>query len=590
MNKYKVGEAKIPALGAGFALSDNWQYILQKLTTSVENGRSRFSPNLGLLPFLLSQENMAAATFDLSGATQLNRGDGKKYQIVRRFYPRQSEDIHEGQSLQYCDISGDSTGYREDTISVGFEHTSAPLILDDRMLRCLEDDRDSFLGDRFAEHLRTYLQSLARKVNKRIVTGGLIGRHMNAAAVAAKDLPLLGASGAAINPVGEIMLLQDKTAAQIDDDFKLIGGTRLDVYRIARNITSANDAGFDASLSDSPAMIYRDNDLVAQLATAYGTTDAALAISAGALKFVSFNRFAGDFAYQGDKQERTTIVDPFLGLTHDVLYITDDCGDEIKRAIQFKTYYDVVGYPECWSDDECFDGVKDVFLYNIICGDASLCDISDDTCPKDAGDLVPFVENCAAGVAECVTFAASFAWSCENVVQYDYSSVIPYVYEKITVAGADYVFSQPYDTTTEPVFDAMMAELAAIFAANNLGEVVWWEHSSQSIAIFADAGTAINLATAGGPVAAFDEGPLAPVLKVQNTTGGAPLENAVWQVDGVTYAVAAGDLFDPVGDVLGTGEVFYLSGAAIGTEIPVVFTAIRDGLNSTTTGTVGPCV
>jgi hypothetical protein len=569
-------------------ISDQWRNILVKMAMNVAAGRSRFSPNLGLLPFLLSAENMEAtdSTFNLGPVSQLNQGNGKKYNMARRFYPRKGGD-NSAENMTFCGVTGDSDAYKEDVVTIRYEHISKPLILDDAMLRCLEEGRDEFVNDRLMPHIRTYLETLARKVDKVVV--GLAGKHMDGTDV--KDLPLFKADGSSYNYVGEIQLDEDKRAALIDE-LRMVGGSRLSVWAGARSIASANLNGYDASLRPAPMAPYIDDVVSREILLQKGADNGALAIAPGALKFVSFTKFAGDFAYQSDKQERTTIVDPFLGLEHDVLYVTDECGEEVRRSIQLRICFDVVGYPSCWSDDPCFTDVNDVFVYNITCDDGSLCDIVDESCEEVAGEIAEGGD-CTPGVLDCVPFAAAFAWECVTQTQYDHNFglVGPGTYDRIIIGGTPYNFTQSFDRTNATEFGEMVKEISTILTDNELGTVEWAAGATENLTIFAAAGLAIQLSD-GVTATTLDEFS-GDFLKVENTTAGDPIETAVWQIDGTPYVtgVDALDFIDPVtGDILGTGDRFYLSPPTSTSLVNITFTAIRGGQSSTIVGTAGPCV
>lgn len=587
MKKFIFNNAAALGMRAG-VISDQWRNILVKMAMNVASGRSRFSPNLGLLPFLLSAENMeaTASTFNLGPVSQLNQGNGKKYNMARRFYPRKGGD-NSAENMTFCNVTGDSDPYKEDVVTIRYEHISKPLILDDAMLRCLEEGRDEFVNDRLMPHIRTYLESLARKVDK--ITVSLAGKHMDGSDV--KDLPLIKADGSTYNYLGEIQLDEDKRAALVDE-LRMVGGSRLSVWAGARAIASANLNGYDATLRPAPMAPYIDDVVSREILLQKGADNGTLAIAPGALKFVSFTKFAGDFAYQSDKQERTTIVDPFLGLEHDVLYVTDECGEEVRRSIQFRICYDVIGYPECWSDDPCFAGVNDVYVYNITCDDGSLCDIADDSCEEVAGELAEGGD-CTPGVLDCVPFAAAFAWQCVSKTQYDHYAALvgPGTYDRIFIDGVQYLFTQSFDRTNPTDFAEMAKEIQTILADNELGELVWVNAAGENLTIFAAPALNIQLGD-GALLTTFDEG-TSDFLEVENTTAGDPIDTAVWQINGTPYVVGVGPLnfIDPAtGDVLGTGNKYYLSGGIITSTVNITFTAIRGGQSSTIVGTAGPCV
>jgi hypothetical protein len=127
----------------------------------------------------------------------------------------------------------------------------------------------------------------------------------------------------------------------------------------------------NAGLVDITTSIFYDTNLGA----AWGDPNCILAMAPGALQLITYAKHKGDFQYDFDDQMRTTIVDPYFGLEHDVIMHYEKCGEEIKMFMQFAIKWDVVGMPDCWSDDPDFDGVNDVFKYNVVCADTGICDV-----------------------------------------------------------------------------------------------------------------------------------------------------------------------------------------------------------------------
>jgi hypothetical protein len=96
----------------------------------------------------------------------------------------------------------------------------------------------------------------------------------------------------------------------------------------------------------------------------------------GALQLITYAKNKGQFTYDFEDQMRTTVVDPWLGIEHDVVMSYAKCNDEIELYIQFATNWAVVGMPKCWAQQDClFDGVLDVFKYEVVCADTGYCDI-----------------------------------------------------------------------------------------------------------------------------------------------------------------------------------------------------------------------
>lgn len=364
-------------------LSDAWKIIDLSLNNN-SGMRSMPSPNIGLLQLLVSSGNKAASQVKLGNVQAVEQGNGKVYKVSRRFFPRLAES--NATTLEYCPTSGDVVKPLYDEVEIKYKTVSQKIKIDDELMRCIKESRADYQNSYVNEVLRNHINRLGKEVSYAVANDGFVGNFVKCdcgdPAVVSKSLPLFLSSGLGINPVGESILDSDRKQAEIEQQLVLVGGTLLDQYRKARQIASGNDNGFDASLLDITRSIYYDTNL----GSAFGNPNEVIAMAPGALQLITYAKNKGQFTYDFEDQMRTTVVDPWLGIEHDVVMSYVKCNDEIELYIQFATNWAVVGMPKCWAVEDCyFDGVLDVFKYEIVCADTGYCDIE----PACGGNLEP---------------------------------------------------------------------------------------------------------------------------------------------------------------------------------------------------------
>ncbi len=352
---------------ASVKLQDAWKIIQLGLIPTEEGFRNAPSPNVGLLQLLNSQANRNASRVKLGDVQSIDRGDGKVYKVSRRFFPRLAAPEGE-QSRVYCPTNGSKVKYKSDEVEIKYDHVSQVIEIDDAIVRCIQEGRMDYQNSFVNEVLRNYLNQLGQKVST-LVANEKVGTFVGGDVV--HNLPLYRADGQSINPVGEYIMDVDRREAELNDNFILVGNSKLNAYRDYHALQTGNDQGVNAGLVDITTSIFYDTNLGA----AFGDPNDVIAMAPGALQLITYAKHKGDFQYDFDDQMRTTIVDPYFGLEHDVIMHYEKCGEEIKMFMQFAIKWDVVGMPDCWSDDPDFDGVNDVFKYNVVCADTGICDV-----------------------------------------------------------------------------------------------------------------------------------------------------------------------------------------------------------------------
>ena len=275
----------------------------------------------------------------------------------------------------------------------------------------------------------------------------------------------------------------------------------------------------------------------------------------GALQLITYAKNKGQFTYDFEDQMRTTVVDPWLGIEHDVVMSYVKCNDEIELYIQFATNWAVVVMPKCWAQQDClFDGVLDVFKYEVVCADTGYCDIE------------PACGFVGAPNATDATFCES-ADLCEvacNALFYS-RTIEGEVFEGITVDVADAVAIQinglpfsvggTFDTGTAGGANGFVA--AAQTALASVGSIYTvaggWDGTGLTIFVFANATvTSVVIVSATGSDVALTVSTetLYNVYSASTPSTGATLTNLDWVLDSNSFDGA------PTAQILGESNVF----------------------------------
>lgn len=541
-------------------LADAWKII--DLSLNNNNGqRSLPSPNIGLLQLLVSSANKAASQVKLGNVQAVEQGNGKVYKVTRRFFPRLAESTNT--QVEYCPTDGDVVKPLYDEVEISNKTVSQKIKIDDELMRCIKESRADYQNSYVNEVLRNHINRLGKEVSTVVANNGFVGSFVKCdcadPAVTSKSLPLFLANGLGINPVGESILDSDRKQAEIEQQLILVGGTLLDQYRKARAIASGNDAGFDASLLDITRSIFYDTNLGA----AFGNPNEVIAMAPGALQLITYAKNKGQFTYDFEDQMRTTVVDPYLGIEHDVVMSYVKCNDEIELYIQFVTNWAVVGMPKCWAQNDClFDGVLDVFKYEVVCADTGYCDIE------------PACGFVGAPTATDATFCES-AEQCEVACNANFysKSVTGELFTDIEIDVADAVAIQinglpisvggSFDTGTEAGANAYVAAVQAALAAAGYVYSVsgGWDGVGLTLSIFTTAAvTSVVIVSATGADVALTVSTktLINVYDASTASTGATLADLAWTLVGPeTFNGAPGASIIGTVGVFGTYDNFF---------------------------------
>jgi len=366
------------------------QYMVVKAVEAKLRKRMMLSNQTGLLQFLLSPGNKAAALFDAREIERiLENPQGRKMVIRRTFRPIKTFADVGTKSRDYCaPVNAENEPKKEQVSELGFDFHGTLMSFKDSMMRKApkDDTIAQEMADIFIRKLIAFENTFAATVTKRILSGNLVGNFKDGSTV--KDLPLYQNNLNAVNPVAAVMMNQWMQEVGLSDTPVLVGGTMVSAYPQIRKIASPNLAGFDPSRMDDIMTI---GDL--SVPGYYGTTepDVALMIAPGALQLFTRPTHIGEFvANENDPNSRRYLLtSPFTGLTWDAYWKRGrECANgDFEIEIELSLIWDVLGLPSCWSDDACMAGVKDVWKVNIVCDDTTICDIDRSTICLDVENL-----------------------------------------------------------------------------------------------------------------------------------------------------------------------------------------------------------
>jgi len=533
-------------------LADAWKIIDISLNNN-SGMRSMPSPNIGLLQLLVSAANKSASQVKLGNVQAVEQGNGKVYKVSRRFFPRLSES--NATSLEYCPTDGDVVKPLYDEIEITNKTVSQKIKIDDELIRCIKESRADYQNSYVNEVLRNHINKLGKEVATVVANNGFIGSFVKcdcaSPAVTSKSLPLFLSSGLGINPVGESILDSDRKQAEIEQQLILIGGTLLDQYRKARVIASGNDNGFDASLLDITRSIYYDTNLPAAL----GNSSEIIAMAPGALQLVTYAKNKGQFTYDFEDQMRTTVVDPWLGIEHDVVMSYVKCNDEIELYIQFATNWAVVGMPKCWAVNDClFDGVLDVFKYEVVCADTGYCDIEPACGAAGAPNATDatFCESADACDVACnaVFYSKTVTGEVFTGDELDVTDAVA-----IQINGLPFSVGGSFDTGTSGGANGFVAAAqAALASVGSIFTVAGgWDGTGLTIFVFGNSTvTSVVIVSATGSDVALTVSTetLYNVYSASTPSTGASLTNLDWVLDSNSFDGA------PTVQILGETNVF----------------------------------
>jgi hypothetical protein len=567
-------------------LADAWKIIDISLNNN-SGMRSMPSPNIGLLQLLVSAANKSASQVKLGNVQAVEQGNGKVYKVSRRFFPRLSES--NATSLEYCPTDGDVVKPLYDEIEITNKTVSQKIKIDDELIRCIKESRADYQNSYVNEVLRNHINRLGKEVSTVVANNGFIGSFVKCdcadPAVTSKSLPLFLSTGLGINPVGESILDSDRKQAEIEQQMILIGGTLLDQYRKARAIASGNDNGFDASLLDITRSIFYDTNLPAAL----GNTNDIIAMAPGALQLVTYAKNKGQFTYDFEDQMRTTVVDPWLGIEHDVVMSYVKCNDEIELYIQFATNWAVVGMPKCWAQNDClFDGVLDVFKYEVICADTGYCDI-EPACGFVGAPNATDATFCESADACDVACNALFYSKTVQGELFKYTELDVEDAVAIQINGLPFSVGGSFDLTTEAGANGFVA--AAQTALASVGAIYTvaggWDGVGLTIYVFANgtvASVVIVSATGSDVALSVTTSTYINVYSASTPSTSATLTDLDWTLASATFNGAPNDQILGEATVFGTYANFYAATSEAGSSQLIITDSVD--CNDTFNGTI----
>lgn len=355
-----------------------------------ENGAYR-SRNLSqLVPFLVSTRNrnaMAGETVQVGRnilSQALNSSDKGLYSAVVKWRKYANIDVFSPDTnTGYCDLDGDGVEYNIKSYALN-KRTVATAKFDGNINQCSEEDRVRGRNDVFQALLEKALTTFAIQVEKEVFakTGATSYRHIGGLPTldgtprpAGEALPLFRASNASeMNFLGDRKLDRDRALGGLMD-YVMFGDFMAKAYAKARDISRpTNDAGYDFSmLEELQTARYLFSD---QMHTNTGLTHPLLLLAPGAIQLVTFAEFA-QAPESAAGMTKTTVTDPLFGLQWNLIEYVKICeGRRFVTEYTLEIDWAIISQPTCEMGDARRDGTNGAYLYDIVCSDDTICDLT----------------------------------------------------------------------------------------------------------------------------------------------------------------------------------------------------------------------
>jgi hypothetical protein len=231
------------------------------------------------------------------------------------------------------------------------------------------------------------------------------------------------------------------------------------------------------------------------------------------------------------------------------------CNDEIELYIQFATNWAVVGMPKCWAVNDClFDGVLDVFKYQVVCADTGYCDI-EPACGFVAAPNATDATFCESADACEVACSALFYSREVEVEQFEGIEVDVTDAIAIQINGLPFSVGGTFDTGTSGGANGFVAAAqAALASVGSIYTVAGgWDGTALTIYVLTnDTVTSVVIvsATTTDVALTVSTETLYNVYSASTPSTGATLTNLDWVLDSNSFDGA------PTAQILGETNVY----------------------------------
>ena len=358
-------------------------------------------PNLyqpfGIVPYLLSNGNRSASgRYSIpinqlrwnAGSVQADyAGTGSKKGLVlnlrlnKGLYSRSRATQFD---RNYCIDSGEAMEYVNYPFTVNKRFQSKPLELNEELIASLPDSKEEYISESMLSYLQDAVTNFCDQVTKEffardnngnyVHVGNIPGRSYAGPINPGKRLPFMMADGIRVNNTGVADMNIDLQQAGLSSSLmRLFGDTTAKTYFDLLGFKVGDDNG-----NIPQRIITADNYVAAIEPTMPNLTQInqpLLALTPGAVQL--FTRASLTEIEVGD-HKRYKLIDPWLGLTWDVIEETKVCAEFIKRYVRVELEWGLLSFPaSCISDvvPPHLRGVNGVFLYEVSCEDKGICDI-----------------------------------------------------------------------------------------------------------------------------------------------------------------------------------------------------------------------
>jgi hypothetical protein len=384
-------------------LNNAWRVAAQ--TYIQQNGGAMSMSEAQVLARIISPRNKAAGGAARIGMQTLQAAvdsTGKSImQVVVKWANRRDGNAPRvDTSNGFCDDARAGVTYSAETYQLN-RNTADNITINDNIAQCSQEAIAQYLSDNMNELVRGAVSKLIWDVEDELYAkiaptpayrhiGNLPKLQAATTRYPGEDLPLFTITDNKINPVGDTILERDKDLGGVMERF-FVGDYTLSAYIKWKGISGVGDNGYDYSKLNAigASDFVRSN----RLASATGLRRPVLVIPNGAVQLVTFAEFDKKPEVSGN-MTKTSVVDPVFGLTWNLVTRVKECeGRRLVTEVWLDIAWALIVEPKCKVNDLRLDGTNGLYLYNIVCSDDTICDLT----PVDA-----LYNSAATPLPECV--------------------------------------------------------------------------------------------------------------------------------------------------------------------------------------------
>jgi hypothetical protein len=328
----------LPAAPAGSLYITFTQGLCERVQTSLIELFGGNAPQLkrtpvGYLQALTSPQNTAGTQ-----QVPVDPGNGKFRKVRIKFLQRGTSSDITTNPPTGCATELEKEPFEHEQYITKYIGTKGLKFTEDEMRKLCEPDSDFM-----AAVVNGEMNALAIELDKALIAvqATHFGEFVPYQSIGYKEVPLLVnatvAGQVGSNYYGESLIKEDIAALESGARPLVIGQGALAHYANLAKIGCCNDLGQD--LSQSGEMdFFRDKHVPEALGT-----DHFIALIPGYVQLLTWNKYVGTYRKENDKFSKSTIVDPYTGITFDMKWVYNDCDE--YYFLQIGLWYDIYFLP-----------------------------------------------------------------------------------------------------------------------------------------------------------------------------------------------------------------------------------------------------